>query len=41
LDDHALATFILQGVPGSAMPAFEKTLTADQIREVTAFIRSW
>jgi len=41
LDDLVLAAFIAQGVPGSIMPAFEKTLTADQISDLTAFIRSW
>ena len=41
LDDNALSAFIAEGVPGSVMPAFQKTLTAEQITDVTAFIRSW
>jgi mono/diheme cytochrome c family protein len=41
LDDAAVAAFIAEGVPGSAMPGFHQTLTTDQIMDVTAFIRSW
>lgn len=41
LDDSALAAFIGEGVPGSAMPGFDKTLTAEQIMDVMRFIRSW
>ena len=41
LDDATMATFIGEGVPGSAMPGFDKTLTPEQIRDVVTFIRSW
>jgi mono/diheme cytochrome c family protein len=41
LDDDALAGFIGEGVPGSAMPAFQKTLSEEQVRAVIAFIRAW
>lgn len=41
LDDAALADFIGQGVPGTVMPGFGKTLTPGQIADVVAFIRSW
>lgn len=41
LDDASLVAFITEGVPGTAMPAFHKTLTTDQIADLAAFIRSW
>lgn len=41
LDDDTLIAFVGEGVPGSTMPGFGKTLTPDQIVDVVAFIRSW
>ena len=41
LDDEALAGFLAEGLPGSAMPGFGKTLTGDHIADVVKFIRSW
>lgn len=41
LDDTALRSFIGNGMPGTRMPGFGKTLTAEQIADLTAFIRSW
>ena len=41
LDDAAAVAFIGEGVPGTAMPGFDKTLTAEQIVDVMAYIRSW
>jgi mono/diheme cytochrome c family protein len=41
LDDGVLNSFIAEGQPGGAMPGSWKTLTRDQIADVTAFIRSW
>ena len=41
IDDEALARFITEGMPGTIMPSFEKTLTGEQIGDLVAFIRSW
>ncbi len=41
MDDAALTRFIRDGVPGTSMPSWEKTLSEDQIRDVIAFIRTW
>ena len=38
-DDDTLSTIIQEGAPGSAMPAFDKTLTRDQVRDVIAYLR--
>jgi len=41
LNDTDLATFIREGLPGTAMPSFAKTLTQDQIEDVIQYFRSW
>jgi len=41
MDDTKLSGFISDGLPGSAMPGFSKTLTGDQIADLLAFIRTW
>ncbi len=41
MDDATLATFIAEGLPGTSMPGFGKTLTDEQIADLVAFIRSW
>ena len=41
LDDASLQRFIRDGLPGTRMPGFAKTLSAEQVADVTAFIRSW
>jgi mono/diheme cytochrome c family protein len=41
IDDATLATFIAEGLPGTSMPSFGKTLTDEQIADLIAFIRSW
>ena len=41
LDDESLARFITEGMQGTIMLSFEKTLTGEQIGDLVAFIRSW
>lgn len=41
LDDGALQGFIANGLPGTRMPAFGRTLTSEQIADLVAFVRSW
>jgi mono/diheme cytochrome c family protein len=41
LDDESLTLAIAEGVPGTSMPSFDKTLTRIQIRELAATIRRW
>jgi mono/diheme cytochrome c family protein len=41
MDDPALARFIAEGLPGTSMPGFGKTLTAEQIADLVVFIRTW
>ncbi|MBI2830310.1 MAG: cytochrome c, partial [Chloroflexi bacterium] len=41
MDDATLRNFIDNGLPGTRMPGFSKTLTQEQITDVIAFIRSW
>jgi len=40
MDDATLAKFIAEGVPGTSMPGFGKTLTEEQIADLVAFIRT-
>lgn len=37
--DHAIARVISQGLPDLGMPAFEETLSAEQIRSLVVFLR--
>jgi len=39
--DAALTTFLLAGRRGTGMPAFEDVLTAEQVRDVIALLRTW
>lgn len=41
LDDAALQGFIANGLPGTRMPAFGKTLSQEQIADLIAFVRTW
>jgi mono/diheme cytochrome c family protein len=41
MDDAPLASFIVDGLPGTNMPGFGRTLTDEQIRDLVAFIRTW
>jgi mono/diheme cytochrome c family protein len=41
MDDAKLARFITEGVPGTSMPGFGKTLTDEQIADLVAFVRTW
>ena len=41
LDEEALNAFVAEGVPGGTMPGFGRTLSKDQIGDVTAFIGAW
>jgi mono/diheme cytochrome c family protein len=41
LDEDTIRAFITEGPPGTRMPGFGKTLTADQIADLIAFVRSW
>jgi len=41
MDDTALRNIINSGIGGTRMPGFTKTLSAEQVADVTAFIRSW
>jgi mono/diheme cytochrome c family protein len=41
LDNATLSGFISEGLPGSSMPGFGKTLTDEQITDLVAFIRTW
>ncbi len=36
-----LAGFIAEGLPGTSMPGFGKTLTGEQIADLVAFIGTW
>jgi mono/diheme cytochrome c family protein len=36
-----LARFIAEGLPGTSMPGFAKTLTGEQIADLVAFIDTW
>ena len=37
--DHAIARVISQGLPDLGMPAYENTLSAEQIRSLVVFLR--
>jgi mono/diheme cytochrome c family protein len=41
MDDDLVASVVADGPPGAAMPGFGKTLSKQEIADVTAFIRSW
>jgi len=41
MDDAMLSGFISEGLQGTAMPGFGKTLTDEQIADLVAFIRTW
>ena len=41
IDDATLSGFISEGLPGTSMPGFGKTLTDEQIADLVAFIRTW
>jgi mono/diheme cytochrome c family protein len=41
MDDATLSGFISEGLPGTSMPSFSKTLTDEQIEDIVAFIRTW
>lgn len=41
MDDATLSGFISNGLPGSSMPGFGKTLTDEQIADLVAFMRTW
>jgi mono/diheme cytochrome c family protein len=41
MDDAPLASFIVDGLPGTKMPGFGRTLTDEQIGDLVAFIRTW
>ena len=41
MDDATLSGFISEGLPGTSMPGFGKTLTDEQITDLVAFIRTW
>ena len=41
MDDATLSGFISEGLPGTSMPGFGKTLTDEQIADLVAFIRTW
>lgn len=41
IDDATLARFITEGVPGTSMPSWGKTLSEDQLQDVIAVIRTW
>lgn len=41
MDAEAIGRFISEGVPGTSMPGFAKTLTANQVADVVAFVRGW
>jgi mono/diheme cytochrome c family protein len=41
LKDADLATYLQEGLPGTAMPSFAKTLTEDQREDVVQYLRSW
>jgi putative copper resistance protein D len=41
MDDATLARFIAEGLPGTSMPGFGRTLTDEQIADLVAFIRTW
>jgi len=41
MDDATLARFIAEGLLGTSMPGFGKTLTEEQIADLVTFIRTW
>jgi mono/diheme cytochrome c family protein len=41
LDAETALAAIMDGPPGSTMPGFGKTLSAGQVADLTAFLRSW
>ena len=41
MDDATLASFITEGLSGTSMPGFGKTLTEEQVADLLAFIRAW
>lgn len=41
MNDMKLSGFIYEGLPGTNMPGFSKTLTDEQIADIVAFIRTW
>jgi len=41
MDDTTLSSFISEGLPGTSMPGFGKTLTDEQIADLVAIIRTW
>jgi mono/diheme cytochrome c family protein len=41
MNDAKISGFISDGLPGTSMPGFRKTLTDEQIENLVAFIRTW
>jgi len=41
MNDEAISSLIAEGLPGTIMPPFEKTLTKEEIADVIRFVRSW
>jgi mono/diheme cytochrome c family protein len=41
MDDAILATIIAEGLSGTSMPGYGKTLTEEQLADLVAFIRTW
>jgi mono/diheme cytochrome c family protein len=39
LDGSAVSSFTAEGIPGTVMPAFGKTLSADQVADLVAFVK--
>ena len=41
MDDTTLTKLIAEGLPGISMPGFDRTLTAEQIADLVAYISNW
>jgi mono/diheme cytochrome c family protein len=41
LDEQSIARFVADGIPGTNMPAFARTLRSEQITDIAAYIRAW
>ena len=41
MDDQALGKFIADGLPGTSMPGFGRTLTDGQMADLLSFMRTW
>ena len=41
MDDARFAGFIVEGLSGTSMPGYGRTLTQEQIADLVAFIRAW